>query len=75
MAIKRGAPFDKNNLWNVPAIDGGEIVPRARSSFVNGESIDQTPNKFIQGGVIPKKGTATYDPSKRYGPNSPLIED
>jgi len=75
MTIKRGAPFDKNNLWNVPAIDGGEIISKAYASKVNGKAIGQKPPNFFNGGTIPKKGTATYDPSKRYGPNSPLIED
>lgn len=75
MAIKRGAPFDKNNLWNVPAIDGGGIVPDAFAKIYNGQAIGKTPPEFFNGGFIPLKGTATYDPSKRYGPNSPLIED
>lgn len=75
---KRGAPFDEENLWNVPAIDAGDINPESSSAnsirFLGADFVTDSP-RVIDGGEIPKQGTATYDPNEDYGPDSPLIED
>jgi hypothetical protein len=75
--IRRGAPFDKDNFFNIPPVDAGEIKPLYTSKVdrVDGEPITQTPSNYFDGGYIPLAGTATYDPNVTYGPNSPLIED
>ena len=78
MSQKRGAPFDINNIFNIPAIDGGEIIPRISINYqsVNGGIFGETPEKYIDGGTIPPKGSATFDPLENYGPTSPnLLED
>ena len=77
MPFYRGAPFDKGNIFFIPAIDGGLINPPANYvSFQNieGGSANQTPQAYLDGGTIPKAGTASYDPNVEYGPDSPLIE-
>jgi len=83
--LRAGAPFDEDNIFNIPPTDGGLIVnPHPFSFFVN---IDAgtfiSPIKVdIDGGKIPLAGTATYDPTKTYtendiytGPNKPYIID
>jgi len=75
---KRGAPFDKDNLWNVQAIDAGDIRPESSAGnnirFLGADFVTESP-RTIDGGEIPKQGTATYDAAQDYGPDSPLIED
>lgn len=75
--IRRGAPFDPDNFFNIPPIDAGEIAPIyvSRSSKVDGQALNHTPQAYFDGGYIPPLGTATYDPKITYGPDSPLIED
>ena len=52
--IKAGAPFDSDNIFNIPPTDAGPFTTPGVVS--------------IDGGYIPYKGTATYDPTKTYGP-------
>lgn len=75
--IRRGAPFDPDNFFNIPPIDAGEINPQylTRVSRIDGQVFTNTPQNYFDGGYIPLLGTATYDPKIKYGPNSPLIED
>lgn len=78
MSQKRGAPFDIDNIFNIPAIDGGEIISRISTNFqsVNGGDFAQAAQRYINAGSIPPKGTATFDPQENYGPASPnLLED
>lgn len=76
--IRRGAPFDPDNFFNVPPIDTGEINPGyivKKESNVDGGNFKESPENYFDGGYIPLLGTATYDPNIEYGPDSPLIED
>lgn len=73
-----GAPFDKDNIFNIPATDAGSIVnpyPTSTAVNIDGGFFKNTPSDFplIDGGVIPPAGTATYDPTKEYGPDD-IIE-
>ena len=75
MGQKRGAPFDEGNLFDRPAVDGGVIrqsvtIPISR---VDGQSFKNNLSSYKDGGVIPLAGTATYDPSIEYGPDSPNL--
>lgn len=66
-----GAPFDVGNLFYVPAVDPGLIVnpyPEAELSVVDGGSLSLASTFTIDGGFIPVAGTASYDPTKTYGP-------
>lgn len=66
-----GAPFDVGNLFYVPAVDPGLIVnpyPDAELSVVDGGSISVSSTFTIDGGFIPLAGTASYNPTKIYGP-------
>jgi len=64
---KRGAPFDKDNLWNVPAIDAGDINPESSVAnsirFLGADFVTESP-RVIDGGDIPKQGEATYNPNQ-----------
>jgi hypothetical protein len=75
MSQKRGAPFDIDNIFNIPAIDGGEFVSRVSLNFqsIDGGSIAVPPIRYIDGGSLPPAGTASYDPQKDYGPESPNL--
>mgnify|MGYP006275288273 CR=1 FL=1 len=69
-----GAPFDVGNLFFVPAFDAGYIVNPYPSSVIvgvdGGNFIGQPPSQhMVDGGSIPLAGTASYDPSKTYGPD------
>jgi|TARA_B110000908_G_scaffold172732_1_gene242493 hypothetical protein len=79
MAIRRGAPFDENNFFNIPPIDGGDINQASyvavKISNIEGGAIAAGPASYFDGGLIPTLGTASFDPSITYGPNSPLIGD
>ena len=44
-------------------------------SRLDGQAFNGTPANYFDGGTIPLAGTASYDPSITYGPDSPLIED
>lgn len=78
MPFYRGAPFDKDNLFFVPAIDGGLIKKsKAQKKFLKGKeggSFSGPPIAYFDGGKIPLAGTATYDPNETYDENSPLKE-
>jgi hypothetical protein len=70
--IRAGAPFDLDNLFNRPAIDAGPIVnlyPNAILSNIDGGDFMQAVTFTVDGGLIPAAGTATYDPSRVYGPD------
>ena len=70
--LRAGAPFDLDNLFNRPAIDAGPIVnlyEDAVLSNIDGGDFVQAVTFTIDGGLIPVAGTATYDPSKVYGPD------
>lgn len=75
--IRRGAPFDLNNFFNIPVIDAGEFDPGnvLKLSKLDGQAFSDEPANYFDGGTIPLQGTASYDPSITYGPDSPLIED
>ena len=70
--IRAGAPFDLDNLFNRPAVDAGPIVnlyPDSVLSNIDGGNFVQPVTFTVDGGLIPVAGTATYDPSRVYGPD------
>ena len=70
--LRAGAPFDLDNLFNRPAVDAGPFVnpyPDAVLSTIDGGDFVQPVTFTVDGGFIPAAGTATYDPSKTYGPD------
>ena len=70
--IRAGAPFDLDNLFNRPAVDAGPIVnlyPDSVLSNIDGGNFVQPVTFTVDGGLIPAAGTATYDPSRVYGPD------
>jgi hypothetical protein len=70
--IRAGAPFDLDNLFNRPAVDAGPIVnlyPDSVLSNIDGGNFVQPVTFTVDGGLIPAAGTATYDPSRTYGPD------
>jgi|TARA_B110000977_G_scaffold60002_1_gene81517 hypothetical protein len=73
MTIFRGAPFDKNNLFNRAAVDGGTLVYENDTSFsmIEGGSFTQS-QPYQNAGLLPKQGTATYIPDPNYGPFGPI---
>ena len=74
--VLAGAPFDAGNLFIVPAIDPGLIInpyPDAEVSVVDGGSLSAPSTYTIDGGTIPLEGTASYDPTKIYGPDDVVI--
>jgi len=77
MTIRRGAPFDKDNFFNIPPIDGGLInsLYHTKISHIEGGTFTTNVNVYFDGGSIPVAGTATYDPNIEYGPDSPLVVD
>lgn len=70
----RGAPFDENNLFNRPSVDGGKLEYQQTADHINidGGNLNTTPT-YQNGGLLPKAGTATYVPDPDYGPNGPRI--
>lgn len=69
---RAGAPFDSNNIFNVPPIDPGPFsnpYGNAIVSKIDGGTFLQPPTKYFNGGTIPLNGTATYDPTRTYGPD------
>ena len=74
--LRAGAPFDLNNIFNIPVIDPGLIVnpyPDAAVSVVDGGTYASPSSITYDGGLIPLAGTATFDPTKTYGPNDIVI--
>lgn len=71
--LRAGAPFDLDNIFNIPPLDAGPIInndsPNLIVSKVDGGTIQNPTNIKYDGGVIPPAGTATYDPNKVYGPD------
>ena len=67
--LRAGAPFDLDNIFNIPSLDPGLIVnpyPDAIVSKVDGGSF-MTPSKLTyDGGLLPTAGTASYNPNKVY---------
>lgn len=75
--LRAGAPFDSDNIFNIPPTDGGPIInphPDLVIEQVDGGTFINPSTSHIDGGAIPARGTATYDPSKIYGPND-IITD
>lgn len=75
--LRAGAPFDSNNLFNIPPLDPGPIVviyPTALVARVDCGTFIEPKDGGYDGGVIPPAGTATYDPTYTYGPND-IITD
>jgi hypothetical protein len=69
--LRAGAPFDSDNIFNVPPTDAGPLVsssPNLVVASIDGGSFKAPGSVSIDGGYIPYKGTATYDPKKTYGP-------
>lgn len=75
--IRRGAPFDKGNIFNIPPLDGGEIVSLYDTviSRIEGGTFILSTHNYFDGGSIPILGTANYNPNIIYGPDSPLLGD
>lgn len=76
--LRAGAPFDKDNIFNIPATDAGPLV-NLDAPFLAVVSLDAgtfaKPKKVdIDGGYIPLLGTATYNPNKVYGPDDIVID-
>jgi hypothetical protein len=71
--LRAGAPFDLDNLFNIPALDPGPIVNNLgeylRVAVVDGGSFIEPSEITYDGGVIPLVGTATYNPNRIYGPD------
>lgn len=70
-----GAPFDEGNLFLIPATDAGSFVnlyPNANLVNLDGGSFRDSPGILVDGGVIPRAGTATYDPTRTYGPDDKI---
>jgi len=71
-----GAPFDLDNLFLRPAIDGGLFVnpyPNIILSKIDGGRFDSPATFVVDGGYIPLAGTATYDPTKIYDETSTVV--
>jgi hypothetical protein len=73
-----GAPFDEGNIFYIPATDGGPIIslyPTSNVVNIDGGFFRDAPtdSPLVDGGVIPAAGTASYDPTKEYGPDD-IIE-
>lgn len=69
--LRAGAPFDSDNIFNVPPTDAGPLTsfsPNLVVARIDGGSFTAPSSVSINGGYIPYKGTATYDPTKTYGP-------
>lgn len=83
--LRAGAPFDEGNIFNIPATDAGSIVNEYPDSYFVSIDAGTFANPIavnIDGGTIPLKGTATYDPNKVYteddvftGSSEAFIED
>lgn len=70
-----GAPFDEGNLFLIPATDAGLFVnpyPSTPSVNIDGGSYKDSTEILVDGGVIPKAGTATYDPTRTYSPDDKI---
>lgn len=70
-----GAPFDEGNLFLIPATDAGSFVnlyPTANVVNLDGGSFKESHNILVDGGVIPRAGTASYDPTRTYGPDDKI---
>lgn len=71
-----GAPFDQDNLFLRPAIDGGLFVnpfPTTLISRIDGGRFNAPATFVVDGGYIPAAGTATYDPNKTYDETSIVV--
>ncbi len=72
-----GAPFDAGNIFLNPATDPGLIVnpfPDAVLAKVDGGFFtDGSSEIIVDGGQLPPVGTATFDPTKEYGPDDIVI--
>jgi hypothetical protein len=69
--IRAGAPFDSDNIFNIPPTDAGPLAsfsPNLVVARLDGGSFRIPGQVSIDGGYIPLRGTATYDPTKTYGP-------
>jgi hypothetical protein len=70
--LRAGAPFDLDNIFNIPPLDPGPIVnpyPNLLVVTVDAGTFLNPSNITYDGGLIPVAGTATYDPNKVYGPD------
>lgn len=76
--LRAGAPFDLDNIFNIPALDAGPFVnldaPDLIVAIVNGGNFTANVDIVYDGGSIPTAGTASYDPSKIYGPDDIVID-
>ena len=76
--LRAGAPFDLNNIFNIPALDAGPFVnpdaPDLVVAIVNGGNFSTNVEVVYDGGNIPALGTASYDPSKIYGPEDIVVD-
>lgn len=74
---RAGAPFDPGNLFNTPAIDAGPIInligSTLRVDYIDAGTFRKPIPISIDGGNIPLKGTATYNPNKKYGPTDIIV--
>jgi hypothetical protein len=71
--LRAGAPFDLDNLFNIPATDPGPIVndyaPELLVANIDGGTFTDPTSITYDGGSIPVVGTATFNPNRVYGPN------
>jgi hypothetical protein len=71
--LRAGAPFDEDNIFNIPATDAGPLInldaPYLIVVNLDAGTFASPISVNIDGGYIPLLGTATYDPSKTYGPD------
>ena len=72
--ILAGAPFDKGNFFTKPALDAGPINNTNEFAVlygIDGGDFNGIPpsTPLHDGGSIPPAGTASFDPTKTYGPN------
>jgi hypothetical protein len=71
--LRAGAPFDLDNLFNIPPLDSGPLLndyaPFLRVAIVDGGTFRNPSEITYDGGMIPLLGTATYDPTRVYGPD------
>jgi len=72
MSQKRGAPFDIDNIFNRPAVDGGvfKSIYETKISTIQGTTFTRLPNFYVDGGSFPKAGSASYNPNIVYDSNS-----
>lgn len=73
MTKPRGAPFDKNNIFNRASVDGGKTTYEQAGSTLDGGSFTAPNTEINDCGNLPKVGEATYVPDPNYDKNGLII--